>query len=195
MNNKKEKIINTSKPLFLKFGVKKVTVEDICKEAGISKKTFYEEYKNKYVLIEAILDQFVQEDNEIFNRIKNEKISFHEKISKMTAEKMKRYHSTESIFFKDVLENCKELREYVTRVIKDGERDFFAFVSKEQQENNLRSDVPASFITYLLSAKTMEMFLDPQIEKMLPDFNERSFKILDCLMNGIDRSDQSNNSS
>ncbi|MCB9092335.1 MAG: TetR/AcrR family transcriptional regulator [Halobacteriovoraceae bacterium] len=184
--NKQELIIHEAKKLFFKFGVKRVTVEEICSTCGVSKKTFYQFYKNKFHLIEQILNIFEEEDNQIFLKIKKEKISFKEKILKITQEKMKRYDSTEAIFFNDVMENCKELDDYITRVKRDMERQFFLFVCEEQEENNLRKDLPARFISYLLSTKAMELIFDSEIEKMFPNFNKRVFHVLDCLMNGIE---------
>lgn len=49
----KEKIITKARDLFLKVGFKTVTMDDIAKEMGISKKTIYKYFENKEVLIET----------------------------------------------------------------------------------------------------------------------------------------------
>ncbi len=49
----KEKIIHTATDLFLNFGFKSVTMDDISHKLGISKKTIYQHFKNKTQLIEA----------------------------------------------------------------------------------------------------------------------------------------------
>lgn len=184
--DKKVLIAQQGKELFFKFGVRKVTVEEICSRCGISKKTFYKFYKNKYRLIEEILDSFILEDNLILSRIRKENISFKDKFLKLTQEKMKRYVTAEAIFFKDVIENCPELTDYVAKVTSDAEREFFQFVSEEQEMNNLRKDLPASFISYLLGPKITDLIFDKQVEKMLPDFNDRVLQVIDCLINGIE---------
>lgn len=50
----REKIIHTSAELFLNFGFKSVTMDDIANEMGISKKTIYVHFENKTKLIEAV---------------------------------------------------------------------------------------------------------------------------------------------
>ncbi len=45
--HKKMKFFEVAKPLFLRFGFRKTTVEDICREAGASKRTFYELFRDK----------------------------------------------------------------------------------------------------------------------------------------------------
>jgi len=55
----KEKIVNTSKELFLTYGFKSVTMDDIAKELGISKKTVYTYFKTKKMLVrECVLVVF-----------------------------------------------------------------------------------------------------------------------------------------
>ena len=48
------KILEKAGEMFLNFGFKSVTMDDIADELGISKKTIYAHYKNKTVLIEAV---------------------------------------------------------------------------------------------------------------------------------------------
>lgn len=48
-----EKILETSADLFLNYGFKSITMDDIANRIGISKKTIYQHYKNKSELIEA----------------------------------------------------------------------------------------------------------------------------------------------
>jgi AcrR family transcriptional regulator len=48
-----EKILETSADLFLTYGFKSITMDDIANKIGISKKTIYQHYSNKHELIEA----------------------------------------------------------------------------------------------------------------------------------------------
>jgi AcrR family transcriptional regulator len=50
----REKIIHKSSDLFLTLGFKSVTMDDIAKEMGISKKTIYVHFPNKTKLVEAV---------------------------------------------------------------------------------------------------------------------------------------------
>ena len=56
-NTKREQLIRTGKELFWKFGFRRVTVEEICSEAGISKMTFYKYFSNKLDLVKRIMDE------------------------------------------------------------------------------------------------------------------------------------------
>lgn len=56
MDKKLEEIIYKSAELFRQFGVRSVSMDDISREMGISKKTLYQHVKNKNELVEKILD-------------------------------------------------------------------------------------------------------------------------------------------
>lgn len=49
-----EKILKTSLGLFFKYGIKHVTMDDIAKELGMSKKTIYQFYKEKDDLVNQL---------------------------------------------------------------------------------------------------------------------------------------------
>ena len=59
VSKKYKDIMSTGKDLFWKYGMKRVTVEEICKEANVSKMTFYKYFGNKYELALAIIKSMV----------------------------------------------------------------------------------------------------------------------------------------
>lgn len=57
MDDIKKKIIATASRQFEKNGCKRITMDDIAHELGISKRTLYEHFSNKEELLRACLDQ------------------------------------------------------------------------------------------------------------------------------------------
>jgi AcrR family transcriptional regulator len=51
----KETILKKSGEIFLKYGFKSITMDDIAQELGISKKTIYKYYKNKVELVDEAI--------------------------------------------------------------------------------------------------------------------------------------------
>ena len=49
----KEKILAKATEMFLNYGFKSVTMDDLAEQLGISKKTIYANYENKTKLVEA----------------------------------------------------------------------------------------------------------------------------------------------
>ena len=56
MDEKLKQILNTTIGLFDKFGIRSVSMDDICNEMGISKKTLYRYVDSKEDLVEHLLD-------------------------------------------------------------------------------------------------------------------------------------------
>jgi len=58
----KERIIAQSMMLFLRYGIKSITMDDIARELGISKKTLYQYVDNKADLIDNIIRQHINNE-------------------------------------------------------------------------------------------------------------------------------------
>lgn len=63
------KILEGAKELFFMYGLKRVTVDDICRHIGMSKKTVYVFFKNKEELIECLLVKNLSENKKEFEQI------------------------------------------------------------------------------------------------------------------------------
>ncbi len=64
MDEKLKDIVAKTCKLFQKFGIKSVSMDDIARECGISKKTLYESVKDKRELVEYVLSfEFAKEGN------------------------------------------------------------------------------------------------------------------------------------
>lgn len=59
-----QNICKTAGQLFYKFGIRSVSIDDICRQMGISKKTFYVSFDTKDNLVEAVLKEAVKHMSE-----------------------------------------------------------------------------------------------------------------------------------
>jgi AcrR family transcriptional regulator len=72
MENISEKILETAGSLFLKYGVKSISMDDIARELSISKKTIYHFFKDKNEIVFLISERFLQEQKDKFDRLQDE---------------------------------------------------------------------------------------------------------------------------
>lgn len=56
MEDKKQEIIEKARTLYSHYGIRSVTMDDIVKELGISKKTLYQYFEDKSTLVADVLD-------------------------------------------------------------------------------------------------------------------------------------------
>jgi len=62
-------LISSSKELFLKYGVKSVSMDDIARFMGISKKTIYNVITNKNSLVVAAVSAFIKEEEKTISQL------------------------------------------------------------------------------------------------------------------------------
>lgn len=65
----KIKIIEVATALFRQMGVKAVTMDDIARQAGVSKKTIYQEFEDKSALVFAAFSAFLEKDENMLKKI------------------------------------------------------------------------------------------------------------------------------
>ncbi len=65
-------LLNSAKELYLKYGVKSVSMDDIAKLLGISKKTIYNIVSNKQDLVHAAVGAYIQEEEKTYQKLSND---------------------------------------------------------------------------------------------------------------------------
>jgi AcrR family transcriptional regulator len=79
-----ERILAAAKDLFWKYGVKSITMDDICKELGMSKKTIYQYFKDKdQVVLQIAKEEFAVRRKECDEITAESKNAIHEIILMM----------------------------------------------------------------------------------------------------------------
>lgn len=74
MEEKKEEILEQAKKIFMRYGLKSVTMDDISKELKISKKTLYKFVTDKNDLVAQVMQAYIENDQKLVNDlIKNSK--------------------------------------------------------------------------------------------------------------------------
>jgi AcrR family transcriptional regulator len=64
-----DKILKTALELFFKFGIRHVTMDEIARELGMSKKTIYQYYKEKDDLVNQLLDNALKVQEKQFEEL------------------------------------------------------------------------------------------------------------------------------
>ena len=68
----KERILKAAVDLFWRYGVKSVTMDDIAKELGISKKTIYQQFNDKDAIVKEVVEQELACEKVDMNRLETE---------------------------------------------------------------------------------------------------------------------------
>jgi len=75
MINESNLIIEKARELYYKYGIKSITMDDVAREMGISKKTLYQEVKNKTELVGKVIDFEIKKRTGEFNELDKSKLN------------------------------------------------------------------------------------------------------------------------
>ena len=101
-NQKYVRLVETAKALFFKHGVKRVTVEEICEKAHVSKVTFYKFFSNKDAIVRRIRDDLMSVGFSKFDEIGEMDIPYTEKIDLMTKWRVEYFSQMRSEVIEDI---------------------------------------------------------------------------------------------
>lgn len=79
-----EKILKRAEELFLRLGIKSLTMDDVARELGISKKTLYQFVDNKDDLVMKMMERHINEDCAQSEAIRRESSDAIDEIMKLT---------------------------------------------------------------------------------------------------------------
>jgi AcrR family transcriptional regulator len=70
----KQHILTKAFELFMRYGIKSITMDDLSRELGISKKTLYQYVQNKADLIEQLFEQHIEQEKHIMAHIQRDSV-------------------------------------------------------------------------------------------------------------------------
>ena len=151
VSNKNNVILEKSKSLFLKHGFKKITVEEICKEAGVSKMTFYRMFENKEKVAEKILVEMINGNTLKYREIMNSDSSFQLKIQQIIRLRETVSYQLGENFIKDLMSlPDSPLKTIFEEQQKKGYKELARDLIKAQKAGLIRNDIKPEFILFML---------------------------------------------
>ena len=145
-------ILKYGKALFWKYGIRKLTVEDICKEAGVSKMTFYRSFENKYELAKIILIEFANESYMIFSELFSREDPFPEIVAEFLEIKKQQAKAVSIEFIKDIYVQ-NEFTDSLKRLLEESQKSLMTTIyksfDKAREEGWIKKEVSTSFIMYM----------------------------------------------
>jgi len=182
---KRELILKTGKELFWKFGFKRVTIEEVCKEAGISKMTFYKFFTNKIDLVKTIMNDILQESLSKYKKIMASEIPYPEKVVALIHLKSEQVETMSSEFFRDYVQaDDPEMISYLQQLSGESMQMFTDDFRKAQKNGDIRKDLKIEFIMYIMN-HLVEMAQNDALINMYDEPQDLVMEITNFLFYGI----------
>jgi len=185
-NNKKfSAILDTSRVLFWKYGYRRVTIEEICREAKVSKMTFYRFFPNKLELARAVFDCVADEGLQKFREILKEVSSPSEKMKKIIRLKLEGTNNISNEFLNDFYNNPElGLAIYIEEQTKVLWLEIIELFRKGQADGWIRKDLNLEFM-FLFMQKATSVLTDKEILKLYTSPQDLIMELANMFVYGV----------
>jgi len=184
-SSKINQILKTARELFFRYGIKRVSVEEICRTASVSKMTFYKYFKNKIDLVKTLMDKIYEQAMTEYHQIMAEPIPYSKKIEKTIQWKLQWQKEISQEFIKDFLfsEN-QDLYQFYQQKRKIILKKLLVDYQEAQKKGYIRKDIKPEFILYIIN-KLTDLYDDNVLLNMYDSPAELTREVLNFFFYGI----------
>jgi len=168
----REKLLVEASKLYLKYGVKSVSMDDIAKMMGISKKTIYNFISNKKDFVHAVVKSYIRDEEKLYDSIRDKSSNAVDEIisiARIVQETLKDIKPT-------LIYDLKKYHPATWQLIEKGH---YHYIENSVADNikrgieegfyreNLRVDVlPKFYVTLARLVADIEVFKDKKISQV-----------------------------
>ena len=159
-----KQILVTARKLFWKHGLKRVTVEEICREAGVSKMTFYKFFPNKTELAKTVYNNEIEKGLARFREIMHQPgNSPFEKMEKILLMKLEGTNEISREFMSDFYSDKQlGLASWVEKRSREVWKELLSDFAEAQKKGWFRKDFKPEGMLILVT-KMSEIVKDEQL--------------------------------
>ncbi|MCB5261331.1 MAG: TetR/AcrR family transcriptional regulator [Candidatus Cloacimonetes bacterium] len=183
IRSKQRKLIETAAQLFFKHGFKKVTIEEICRTAKVSKVTFYRYFSSKDEMIKYItrllgdnfaikLEQIIDRDSTIKSKFDDIAILKQDFAANLGGE------------LRDSIFNSPAVKEYMHGLDQRLMQKFEQLMHNEQAQGNINPQVDIEKAVAFIS-RLNQLLSDDSFTGIYPDLKEMIGQVNELLVMGL----------
>jgi AcrR family transcriptional regulator len=167
---KKAGIVATGRTLFLRFGIRKVRVEEICADARVSKRTFYKYFRDKDDLAVAVLGELFEEARARLEPVIAADGAIEEKVKHVIAIKAQMASETSAAFYREVVDGGTAPGRFVLQERRKWDERVRRFYADAQAREQIRSDIDIDVLMAFI-ARIRDFVKDPELVRLVPDLS------------------------
>jgi len=184
-SGKFEAILTSARSLFWRHGIRRVTIEEICEKAGVSKMTCYKYFSNKTAIAKYLIEDLFEAGVKAYKEIHNSDIPYEEKVKKLVELKMSNAHEMSQELLDDIYKyQDEELSETIENIKKKMIVIYLDDIREAQKVGEIRIDVKPEFMLYFLNNLT-EMLTDQRVVEIYQNPEQMIAEVMNFFFYGI----------
>ncbi|MCG2459493.1 TetR/AcrR family transcriptional regulator [Flavobacteriaceae bacterium F89] len=178
-------IMDAGKALFWKHGIGRVTVEEICEVAGVSKMTFYRNFGNKIEVAEKVLVKWYEEATADYRKIMDSPMPFYKKIHLIVQLEHDWSQDLSKEFINDIYgKSDPALKNILEEFQQASMLAFREDLRSAQEKGEIRKDLKLDFVIYMLNGLNEKMS-DKNLVEMYDSPQELAVELANFIFYGI----------
>lgn len=179
MDEKKLEILERASAVYMKFGIKSVTMDDLARELSVSKKTIYKYFNDKNDLVKSIIEMKVQMDSAICTNTALQSVNAIEELIEISELVTKQFNNFNPIVFSDL----KKFHKDAWAVIEAHKMSFVLNMITKNIERGIKEKIYRDNLNPAIAAKlyvaSSDAAMNPEI------FTWPEFKFQDVFLEMI----------
>lgn len=185
LSKKQSALLSNARMLFWQLGYRKVTIEDVCKHAGVSKMTFYKFYPDKLALAKAVYSMEAEMSLNRFRAIMQSEEAVDKKLEAIITLKSDAVENISQAFLHDFyVDEQLGLKEFVGQLTNDSWQDILVLFGEAQQKGEFRKDFNPAFFLFI-AQKIGEFITEPYLTRLSGGSREAIMEITRLFTWGI----------
>ncbi len=149
--NTRERIITESMNLFMRYGIKAVTMDTIAEHLGMSKRTIYDHFRDKDHLLENCISYQMKKEEKANKQIFEESSNLIEAFLKHIKRNVAAMNSVSPLFFRDAKKYHSSVFRKKGREHEHKSYDFiYRYIQEGKKQGYIRKDVNEDIVSVLL---------------------------------------------
>ena len=181
---KQKQIVSSALELFQRFGIRRISIEELCQTAGVSKMTFYKYYNNKNDLVKFIWGTGIEQGMQRFEEIKTMDIPFEKKLRLVLQLKDETTTKISHDFALDYFSASDDLNEFFQGLIHKTITSFLQFIKEAQANGDVRPDLKAEFLLTVIN-HIQSMIKDKNLINLYPTYHDFVMEVNNFIFYGI----------
>lgn len=186
---KGEQILIAAKKLFTNYGFKKVSMDEIASEAGVTKKTVYTYFSSKEELLKYCIKEELQNMRKIIENVESKKLDFMETVHQVIYNLLK--YKKNCKFLKMLFKESEILKnEQLKENLKIVDKEIQNYIRKQLElaiQNDKIEVQNIDITTFLIYKMYIALMIDWNEDYKKLDEKEIADNILHFLVNGLKR--------
>ena len=183
---KQQQLIESARALFCAHGIRRVTIEEICKNAHVSKMTYYKYFSHKWDIAKTVIDVLFDEVIKLHRGVLEEDISFPQKVEKILKLNKEQFNTVGTVFINDLLKEDSPLHLYFLAQHKKTREIAIVFFKNAQREGLIHSDIKMPFLLFMLDHLS-DLVNNPEFVQIMPDVEDRVCELSSFFFHGFTR--------